>query len=264
LTSASWLGWRRQALVAAGWTSPDARTATSLVPGRLHLWRVDLDGPDAHGVATIYGHDLSVDERQRAARFRSPVDARRWAVARAALRRILATYLDEEPAALVFELGPQGKPGLAGPTGQDLRFNLSHSAAIAVVVVSVGHPVGVDVEWIRDEVDVVALARRALPARAVAELVSTPPNARTRVFFRLWVRHEASVKCLGTGIGTQSVDDDADGPVVGDVALGVGYAGALAVAPPGHGPRAEGWDPGRVSRWEWVAPNLGDPRLRNG
>ena len=238
--------------MAAGWTSPDARTATSLVPGRLHLWRVDLDGPDADTVATTDGRDLSVDERQRAARFRSPEDARRWAVSRVALRQILAGYVDEEAAALVFELGPHDKPGLAGPTGRDLRFNLSHSAAIALVAVSVGHPVGVDVEWIRDDLDVLALARRALPAWAVGELLSAPPGARTRVFFRLWVRHEASVKCLGTGLGTESVDDDADGPVVADVALGIGYAGALAVAAD-HASGAEGWDPGRVSRWEWVA-----------
>jgi 4'-phosphopantetheinyl transferase len=239
--------------VAAGWTSPDARTAPSLVPGRLHLWRVDLDGPDARTVATTGGHDLLVEERQRVARFRSPEDARRWAVSRVALRRILARYLDEEPAALVFELGPHDKPGLAGPTGRDLRFNLSHSAAVALVAVSVGHPVGVDVERIRNDLDVLALARRALPARAVEELVSAPLSARTRAFFRLWVRHEASVKCLGTGLGTESVDDDAAGPAVEDVALGIGYAGALAVGAGGHGPRAEAWDPARVSRWEWAA-----------
>jgi hypothetical protein len=120
------------------------------------------------------------------------------------------------------------------------------------VAVSVGLPVGGEVEWIRDDLDVLALARRALAAWAVGELLSAPPGARTRVFFRLWVRHEASVKCLGTGLGTESVDDDADGPVVADVALGIGYAGALAVAAD-HASGAEGWDPGRVSRWEWVA-----------
>jgi 4'-phosphopantetheinyl transferase len=239
--------------VAVGWTSPDARTVTSLVPGRLHLWRVDLDGPDARTVATTAGHDLSVDERLLAARFRSAEDGRRWAVSRVALLRILAGYLEEEAAALVFELGPHDKPGLAGPTGRDLRFNLSHSAAVALVAVSVGYPVGVDVERIRDDLDVVALARRALPPRAVEELVSAPLNARTRVFFRLWVRHEASVKCLGTGLGTESVDDGADGPVVEDVVLGGGYAGAVAVGATDHELPAEGWGPGRVSRWEWVA-----------
>jgi 4'-phosphopantetheinyl transferase len=236
--------------VAVNWPSPHAGTSSSLVPGCIHLWRVDLDAPDAATVAT-FGDDLSLDERQRAARFRSPEHARRWTVSRVALRRILADYLHGEASDVVFELGPKDKPALAASSGQDLKFNLSHSAAVALVAVSAGPAVGVDVEWIRDDLDVMALARRALPAQAVAELASASPRSRTSAFFRLWVRHEASVKCLGTGLGDQSTADDAADLVVEDVVIEGDYAAALAVAVTDHGRRADGWDRDRVRRWEW-------------
>jgi 4'-phosphopantetheinyl transferase len=215
-----------------------------LAPDRVHLWRIHLDQPHPATGAAAFAAVLSEDERRRAARFRSPVDARRWTVSRVALRQILARYGRVDASDIVFGLGPKDKPALAHPSGPDVRFNLSHSAAMAQVAVSVGHEVGVDVERVRDGLDVMALARRALPASAVDELESIPPTARTTAFFRLWVRHEARVKCLGIGLDDQSAAVGADGLVVEEVAVGDGYAAAVAIA--------AGWDGARVSRWQWA------------
>jgi 4'-phosphopantetheinyl transferase len=229
--------------VTADWASPDAGALGPLTPGGVHLWRIHLDQPNPP-TAAAFADVLSEDERRRAARFRSPVDAQRWTVSRVALRQILARYGHIEAPDIVFELGPKDKPALAGPSGPDLRFNLSHSAAMALVAVSVGPEVGVDVERVRDGLDVMALARRALPPSAVDELSSTPPTARTTAFFRLWVRHEATVKCLGIGLDDQSASVGVDGLVVEDVSASDGYAAAVAIA--------AGWDGARVSRWQWA------------
>jgi 4'-phosphopantetheinyl transferase len=229
--------------VTADWASPDAGTPGPLGPGEVHLWRIGLDPPHPPAAAALTGV-LSEDERRRAARFRSPVDAQRWTVSRVALRQILARYGRIEASDIVFVLGPTDKPALAGPSGPHLRFNLSHSAAMALVAVSVGPEVGVDVERVREGLDVMALAGRALPPSAVDELASIPATARTTAFFRLWVRHEATVKCLGIGLDDQSASVGTDGLVVEDVSASDGYAAAVAVA--------AGWDGARISRWQWA------------
>jgi 4'-phosphopantetheinyl transferase len=229
--------------VTAGWLSPDAGAPGPLAPGRVHLWLIHLDEPDPTTVAAQFADILSEDERRRATRFRSTVDAQRWTVSRVALRQILARYRHVDGSNIAFELGPKDKPALARSSGPDVRFNLSHSAATALVAVTVGTEVGVDVERVRDGLDVMALARRALPALAVDELESIPPTIRTTAFFRLWVRHEAMVKCLGIGLDDQSAAVGADELVVEEVSAGDGYAAAVAVA--------AGEDGARVSRWQW-------------
>jgi 4'-phosphopantetheinyl transferase len=109
-------------------------------PGEIHVWRIELDGTGCSAVALRA--TLSLDEKQRAARFRSRELCERWTVARGALRCILATYARCEPGVLVFRAGPHGKPALTSPV-EDIPFNLSHTGALALVAIAgsgrVGH-----------------------------------------------------------------------------------------------------------------------------
>ena len=60
------------------------------------------------------------------------------------------------PAALQFVTGSHGKPRLAGAgvgAACDLQFNLSHSHTQALLAVTRGREVGVDLEYMRAEVD---------------------------------------------------------------------------------------------------------------
>lgn len=88
---------------------------------------------------------LSGDERERAARFRTPELSRRFAACRCLLRRVLGDALGVEPGSLRFASDPHGKPGL--PQHPRLHFNLSHCDDRVAVVVADG-PVGIDVERI--------------------------------------------------------------------------------------------------------------------
>ena len=146
-----------------------------------------------------------------------------------ALRRVLSHYLDEDPARIEFRIGSHGKPALADPE-TDLRFNLSHSGETALIAVSRGNEVGVDIEERRDERDFLRLAELGLGASDAARVRDAPPAHRADAFYAAWVRHEAVVKCLGTGLGRPLPES----PSVSVCALDAGakHAAALAIAAP--------------------------------
>src|ERR1035441_10761140 len=96
-------------------------------PREVHVWRIELDCA-ARTVAALRA-TLSMEEEQRAARFRSIELRERWTVARGALRCILAAYARCEPGGLVFREEPHGKPVLTWP-GEDILFNLSDTRGL--------------------------------------------------------------------------------------------------------------------------------------
>ncbi len=104
------------------WREAPARPV--LCKGRVHLWRVDLDGfrPASESASDV----LSDDESERARRFRFERDRDRFVIRRALLRSILGSYLDADPRRLEFDYGEMQKPTLAvlSESG-DLMFNQS-------------------------------------------------------------------------------------------------------------------------------------------
>ena len=91
-----------------------------------HVWSVELDNSNFN--TSLWHRRLSPEEQGRAARFKFARDQRRYVIAHAALRDILAGYANADPASLQFTDGPNGKPKLAPPfDASRLEFNLSHS-----------------------------------------------------------------------------------------------------------------------------------------
>jgi 4'-phosphopantetheinyl transferase len=166
-------------------------------PGEVHIWRIALDCA-ATSAATLRA-TLSLEEEQRAARFRSPELYAQWTVARGALRCILATYAQCEPSVLVFRAGPHGKPALAWPV-QDIPFNLSHTNGLALVAIAGSGRVGIDAEIVRSKIEVEDLSRRFFAPAEAAEILALSPDARLAAFFTCWTRKEAFVKALGGGL----------------------------------------------------------------
>lgn len=198
----------------------------------MHVWRVPLDRSGGHTDPA-----LSPDERERARRFRFERDRVAWATARSWLRRILARYLDCAPGALVFSSDARDKPTFLFPEAGSLRFNLSHSGAVGLIAVSAGNDVGIDVEHVGEDRDLVEIARRVFCASALDEVLRSSGAERSEIFHRLWVRNEARAKCEGCGLtdpeepAHPTIACSATGvPVVLDLAVGDGYAAALATA----------------------------------
>ena len=163
----------------------------------MHVWRASLNLP-ASQIERL-GQTLSTDEWSRANRFAFQKDRDHFVAARGILRAILGHYLDEAPNRLRFSYNPFGRPALAGePEG--LRFNVSHSHGRALIAVTGGRSVGVDVERIRPDVTYEQLARRFFSPREVAALLALPENLRRKAFFTCWTCKEAYVKARGEGL----------------------------------------------------------------
>ncbi len=163
----------------------------------MHLWRVELDvGAEAEAQLL---EELAADEVARAEGFGSARARRRFVVARGTLRMLLGDLLDEHPGSIPIEVGPNGKPRLSG-TERGLHFNVSHSGDLALVCITEGAEVGVDIEEVRPIPDAVEIARRRF-APAEAHFVEEGEAADVdRRFLTCWTRKEALAKALGAGL----------------------------------------------------------------
>jgi len=140
---------------------------------------------------------LSDDERGRAERFRFEPGRCQFTAARAALRCILAAYLDKSPTALTFGYGERGKPFLPE---RPVRFNLSHSGDWALCALCLNHAVGVDIEFMRADRELDKLARRFFASSEAEALAALPETQRVQGFYNCWTRKEAYIKACGDGL----------------------------------------------------------------
>jgi 4'-phosphopantetheinyl transferase len=239
---------------------------------RVDCWAVALDDApaDQDGAVTAL---LSTDERARAERFRFDRHRRMYVNTHAALRLLLARYLQASPASLAIVPDRHGRPVLAACAGR-LHFNLSHSGAVALVGVSCLAPVGVDVEELRDMPDFAQIARRYFAPGEVENVLQLVPAERLGGFFVTWTRKEAYVKALGLGLSfpldtfsTGRPDGPAhvlhsggviyQGWTLTDLACGGGYRAALAVGHPNASIVC------RQAPWPWLLEGIHSSALNS-
>ena len=228
----------------------------SLDDDRVDVWLIDVR--DASGDLESFTASLSQAERERAAKFKFAKDRRLFVVAHAALRSILAGYLELAPDSLQLDAGKNGKPVLAGILASSLvHFNLSHSHEIALLAVAPGREVGVDVEYVKRDFRFDDVAERFFTPREVAELRGLPHELQRQAFFKCWTSKEAFLKAKGTGLsgkldeveitltGEQRVQISANVPDWSLIELfpGGDYEGALVVEGDAALTRCYRWKP---------------------
>ena len=147
------------------------------------IWEFDLEA--ALG-------EISAQRREQALRFRHEQGQRLCVLAYLLLKKGLRTTygIMENP---LFEYNEHGKPSIVDHP--DIFFNLSHCKEAAVCVIS-DHPVGIDVESIREYKE--SLVRYTMNDAEIREIESSENPASA--FIRLWTMKEATMKLVGTGI----------------------------------------------------------------
>ncbi|MCB5165676.1 4'-phosphopantetheinyl transferase superfamily protein [Streptomyces bambusae] len=186
-------------LVLGGPCAVPAGTAA----GRAQVWQADArqSGP---GLPELAGAVLDAGELGRARALHRARDRRCYLTAHTALRVLLGARLGIAPAEVRYRREscpccgePHGRPALDVP-GTGVHFSLSHSGDLVLLALA-ATPVGVDVQLTgtASEADDVA---GVLHPREEAELAACPRASRAAAFARAWVRKEAYLKGLGTGL----------------------------------------------------------------
>lgn len=165
----------------------------------VHVWRANLR--KLADREEQFRATLSLDEQERAARFRFKGDRSNFVVARGALRFLLSEYLGDDPSKIRFCYNAHGKPALANPLEiLPLRFNVSHSDGLALFAFARHCRIGVDIERVRADVAVEEIAQRFFAPAEVAALRALSAHLRTKAFFACWTRKEAFIKARDLGL----------------------------------------------------------------
>lgn len=215
--------------------------------GEIDIWRVEMA---AAWSKRLDVSTLAREEFERAMGFKSALDRCRYLVTHVALREILTRYLGGSAGELRFSVGRSGKPEVEASS---IAFSASHSGGFTLIAVGREEELGVDIELVRGFPDVLRVARHVLPPWEAKGLRSMGRDERILAFFRCWTRREAYVKARGYGLAREPDDREVAGPpqkdsrrsadegmaqiksaewTIVNLAVGIGYAAALAV----HGP----------------------------
>ncbi|HJS55147.1 MAG TPA: 4'-phosphopantetheinyl transferase superfamily protein [Chitinophagaceae bacterium] len=173
----------------------------------VHVWRVlpRLTADQIEYLREI----LSIDELTRAGRFHFEREQRGFIAARGILRKILGHYLDKNPRQIHFEYTHHGKPILtARPGYHAICFNLSHSDGSIIFAISPDQNIGIDIERIRDDVDMDQISQRFFSNGEISSLKRIPKENWPELFFQYWTRKEAFLKAMGEGISFPSEQCD--------------------------------------------------------
>src|SRR5207249_8730777 len=114
--------------------TPPLPSSFQLAPDEVHSWCASLDVPPETS-ARLYA-TLTPDERSRSARFHFERDRQRFIIARGVLRHLLGRYLQTQPDRIRFVYNAFGKPDVSPEFGNRLKFNLSHSADLALIAIA--------------------------------------------------------------------------------------------------------------------------------
>ncbi|MGD9739000.1 MAG: 4'-phosphopantetheinyl transferase superfamily protein [Bauldia sp.] len=146
---------------------------------------------DLEGDANAFLPVLSPAEVERAGRYRRSEDRSRFILGRGLLRSLIAGRLAVTPESLSIEVGPFGKPVVAGGP----KFSVSHSERWIAIAIG-DADVGIDIER-RIAFEPIPAAVLSLEERERVRCAADPLDA----FFSIWVAKEAVLKVEGSGLG---------------------------------------------------------------
>lgn len=195
-------------------------------PSEIDIWLVDDRDVADSVLLDAYRDLLSPEETGRHQRLIFTRHRHQFLVSRALVRCVLAGYLGVEPAAIEFSHNEHGKPRLVADTR--LQFNLSHSNGLIALAITQQAPVGIDVEYLSRQADIMKLAARYFSTDENMAIARLPASALNQRFYDLWTLKEAYLKACGTGLATPLRDFSFS---FGDSGVGITFAGNITDDP---------------------------------
>lgn len=176
------------------WQKPPIKL--KLLNNEVHLWLANLN-ISSQDIARLT-NTLSTDEIARANGFRFDRHKNRFIAARGYLRQILSSYLQKSSEEITFEYSDRGKPKLLNT---NLQFNVSHSQDIALYGFTNHNLIGIDIEYLRSNVECAKIAKRFFNEREYQIINNLSPEKQAQAFFQFWTIKEAYLKATGEGLG---------------------------------------------------------------
>ena len=161
----------------------------------VHLWIAELPRHmDRYGE---YRGLLTEEEQQREAQFKTSILKKHFSLSRSLLRLLLRRYV--HPIPVDFSYGKYGKPYLKyNPSC--VQFNLSHSHNLTVYAITKDIPLGVDIEYITNDILTNELQEMIFSQDEKEKFCSLKKEQQNLAFFRAWTCKEAFLKATGVGL----------------------------------------------------------------
>lgn len=162
------------------------------------FWIVNLEGIHEIEIQEAKNY-LSESALKKAMRYSLAELRDRSIITHAILHSKLAQHIHQEPKKIEMEYNDFGKPHISN---NDLQFNLSHKKHYAFFGIHPTAPIGVDIEEVRNDPELLKVADSLLLSSEQAMLRADTKYDR---FFSLWCAKEAFLKAQGTGFLARSL-----------------------------------------------------------
>jgi 4'-phosphopantetheinyl transferase len=170
-------------------------------PRSIMTWYLDFaDAPDYTNL-DYYKNILPPEDITLGATFIAQ-RCREYFISHAALRILLSRiFIEVNPRSWRLSKNDFGKPSIIGPFDiSPLRFNISHSIDRGAISIGNAIDLGVDIEKVTREIDVMSIAESCFSIKELKELKELRPPEIGQKFFEIWTLKESLVKAVGHGL----------------------------------------------------------------
>ena len=174
----------------------------TLLSNSVDIWSIDT--AKFPNDLTSYFQLLSQEEQLRSQRFKFEKDQRLNILARSGLRVLAAQYLNCTPVSIQMGYEEYDKPYFLDYP--ELKFNVSHSGEMIVLAFIQQFELGVDVEYIKTDFEVMDIADNFFALDEIEKLKEVEKELQFEAFYRCWTRKEAFIKAKGSGLSFPLAD----------------------------------------------------------
>jgi len=167
-----------------------------LPENEVHIWHLKVD--ELLKNLEYYNSLLSPKEISRANSFKFAKDRTVYILARGLLRILSGRYLGLDAESIPFKYGEYGKPDYDCQT--PIKFNTSHSGNLVVLAFVRNYDLGVDIEKVKGDFDVIDIAQHFFSPDEILNLEAIPERDQVHGFYRCWTRKESFIKAKGSGL----------------------------------------------------------------
>lgn len=175
----------------------DMLTKNEIIPG-LDVWFGGFDYPE--NITNMLIDCLSVEEINRAKKFKHLYSYKRYIISRSITRWIIGSYIGKNPKEVEFTYNTYRKPYVDELLLKGIAFNLSHSHQLFCIAIGRVKKVGIDIEYMNPTFDYQLLTDFIFTENEKRLYLTLDKRKQREYFYELWVRKESYVKAIGKGL----------------------------------------------------------------